>query len=101
MVHDSDTQEELDFFMPLFKQMIDMLTLPFTVDSFDFGNETYFGSIYNFADTLMEMPEIRNSPKARGSRHSLYINRTYYGLYHILFDLKAQVNTGMRVYPQR
>lgn len=100
MVHDSDSQEELDFFMPLFKQMIDMLTLPFTVDRFDFGNETYFGSIYNFADTLMEMPEIRNSPKARGSRHSLYINRTYYGLYHILFDLKAQVNTGMRVYPQ-
>jgi hypothetical protein len=76
--------------------MIDMLTLPFTQDVFDFGNETYFSGIYKFADRLIEMPEVRNSKKARGSRHSLYINRTYYGLYHILFDLKAKVNTGKR-----
>lgn len=96
LLHADDTAEDIAFFTPLFKEMIDMLTLPFTQDTFDFGNETYFSGIYHFADKLIEMPEVRNSKKARGSRHSLYINRTYYGLYHILFDLKAIVNTGKR-----
>lgn len=96
LIHENDSREELDFFMPLFRRMIDMLTLPFTLPEFDFGDESYFGGIYAFADELIEMPEVRNSSKARGSRHSLYINRTYYGLYHMLFELKARVKTGGR-----
>lgn len=98
LVHDSDTRAELDFYLPLFRKMIDMLTLPFTRETFDFGDSEYFGSIYKFADSLLEMPELRNSQKARGSRHSLYINRTYYGLYHILFELKANIKTGYMVH---
>jgi len=96
LLHADDTDADIAFFTPLFKEMINMLTLPFTKETFDFGNETYFSGIYQFADKLIDMPEVRNSKKARGSRHSLYINRTYYGLYHILFDLKAVVNTGNR-----
>ncbi len=30
---------------------------------------------------------------ARGSAHSLYVNRTYYGLYSLLARLKARVQT--------
>lgn len=97
MIHDSDTEKEIKFYFPLFKKMIDMLTLPFTKDEFDFGDETYFGGIYKFTEDLQNMKEIKESPRARGSRHSLYINRTYYGLYHILFDLKAVVKTKMKV----
>lgn len=98
MIHESDTEKEIKFFFPLFKKMIDMLTLPFTKDEFDFGDESYFGSIYKFTEDLQNMKEIKESPRARGSRHSLYINRTYYGLYHILFDLRAVVKTKMKVY---
>lgn len=94
LIHEHDSREELNFFLPLFRRMIDMLTLPFTLPVFDFGDETYFSGVYAFADELIDMPEIRNSTKARGSRHSLYINRTYYGLYHLLFELKARVRTG-------
>lgn len=93
MIHQADTAEDIAFFFPLFKKMIDMLTEPFTCDTFDFGNEAYFGGIYAFTEELSNMQEIKESKKARGSRHSLYINRTYYGLYHILFDLKAVVRT--------
>ncbi len=93
MIHAGDTEKEINFFFPLFKRMIDMLTLPFTVNEFDFGNENYFNGIYQFTEELSNMPEIKESKKARGSRHSLYINRTYYGLYHILYDLKSVVQT--------
>jgi predicted unusual protein kinase regulating ubiquinone biosynthesis (AarF/ABC1/UbiB family) len=94
MIHPSDTPKEVEFFSGLFQHMIDLLTLPFTLEHFDFGNEAYFNEIYAYMDELYNMKEIRDSKVARGSRHSLYINRTYFGLYSILSDLKANVITG-------
>lgn len=94
MIHPSDSPKEVAFFSGLFQHMIDLLTLPFTLETFDFGNEAYFNEIYAYMDDLYNMKEIRESKVARGSRHSLYINRTYFGLYSILSDLKAQVVTG-------
>jgi hypothetical protein len=40
------------------------------------------------------MKELRQSKKARGVKDALYINRTYFGLYNILHDLKATVKTA-------
>ena len=70
-----------------------MLTEPFTKDEFDFGDQKYFEGIYAYVEELSNMKEVKESAKARGSRHSLYINRTYYGLYHILSDLKSVVRS--------
>ncbi|QJB33168.1 AarF/ABC1/UbiB kinase family protein [Chitinophaga oryzae] len=94
MIHPTDTPKEVEFFSGLFQHMIDLLTLPFTVDHFDFGNEAYFNEIYAYMDELYNMKEVRESKVARGSRHSLYINRTYFGLYSILSELKANIVTG-------
>ncbi|GEP89797.1 ABC1 family protein [Chitinophaga terrae (ex Kim and Jung 2007)] len=93
MIHPTDTPKEIEFFSGLFQHMIDLLTLPFTLPAFDFGNEAYFNEIYAYMDELYNMKEIRESKVARGSRHSLYINRTYFGLYSILSDLKANIIT--------
>ena len=94
MIHPSDTEKEITFFSGLFQEMIRLLTHPFTVERFDFGNEGYFNEIYAYMDYLYNLKEVRESKVARGSRHSLYINRTYFGLYSMLSDLKADVNTG-------
>jgi predicted unusual protein kinase regulating ubiquinone biosynthesis (AarF/ABC1/UbiB family) len=94
MIHPSDTEKEITFFSGLFQKMIDMLTLPFTLDSFDFGDESYFNEIYAYMDYVSNLKEVRDSKVARGSRHSLYVNRTYFGLYSILSDLKANIKTG-------
>lgn len=94
MIHPSDTEKEVVFFSGLFQEMIRLLTHPFTVDRFDFGNEDYFNEIYAYMDYLSNLKEVRESKVARGSRHSLYINRTYFGLYSMLSDLKADVITG-------
>ncbi len=94
MIHPSDTEKEITFFSELFQKMIDMLTLPFTRAEFDFGDESYFTAIYQYMDELSNLKEVRESKVARGSRHSLYVNRTYFGLYSILSDLKAKINTG-------
>lgn len=91
---ESDTEKEKKMFTTLFKTMIDLLGRPFAVDEFDFGDESYFDSVYAFADELAKVEELKNSKVARGSQHGLYVNRTYFGLYSILNELKAKVTTN-------
>lgn len=93
MIHVQDSEKDIVFFSGLFKQMIDMLTLPFTQETFDFGNATYFNDIYAYGEYLSNLKEVKESKVARGSRHSLYLNRTYFGLYSMLSELKAEVRT--------
>ena len=88
-----DSPEEVKFFSALFKQMISLLCKPFRTETFDFSNDEYFKEIFEFGEKISTMPEVRSSKEARGSRHSLYINRTYFGLYNILNDLKANIKT--------
>ena len=95
MIHPQDSEEEIKFFSALFKRMIDLLTLPFSKEKFDFGDASYFEEIYSYTDYLSSLKEVRESKVDRGSRHSLYINRTYFGLYAILSDLKAEVFSGI------
>ncbi len=93
IVFDTDTEEERKFFIDAFKEMISLLGRPFHSDSFDFSDDSYFKEIFDFSEKLSNMKELRESKQARGSRHALYINRTYFGLYNLLNDLKVQVDT--------
>ena len=86
-----DTRKEKDFFMAIFHEMIELLGRPFRNDTFDFGDDSYFQQIFEVGDRVSRMKELRNSKTARGNRHGLYINRTYFGLYNLLNDLKAKV----------
>lgn len=88
-----DTPQDRKFFSNLFVQMIEMLGAPFAVDRFDFGDDEYFNKVYAFADQLSKLEELRSSKVVRGSQDGLYVNRTYYGLYAMLNELKAVVDT--------
>jgi len=88
-----DSNHEKNLFSGLVRQMIGLLGRPFAVEEFDFGDNQYFDSVYAFADELAKVEEIRNSKVARGSQDGLYINRTYFGLYSMLNDLRARVRT--------
>jgi len=90
-LYDDDPAHLRVFYKDLFKYMIELLTRPFGQDVFDFSDDAYFTQIYEFGESLSKMKEVRESKKARGSRHSLYINRTYFGLYSLLNELKATV----------
>lgn len=86
-----DTPKEKALFERVFLQMIDMLSRPFQYDEFDFSDDAYFKEIYAMGEQVGSMKEIRNSKTARGSKHGLYINRTYFGLYNLLNQLGAKV----------
>jgi len=91
----TDSQKELDFFTALFKEMLTLFTSPFNQDTFDFGDSGFWTKIANLSERYSKDDQIRKMNGNRGSKHFLYMNRTFFGLYNLLHDLKAkvQVNT--------
>jgi predicted unusual protein kinase regulating ubiquinone biosynthesis (AarF/ABC1/UbiB family) len=94
----NDTPEEKEMFKEIFSEMTRLLGRPFFEEHFDFGEDAFFRSVYRLGEEIAKRREIRNSKYARGSKHGLYINRTYFGLYQLLNHLKAQVRTGRSRY---
>jgi predicted unusual protein kinase regulating ubiquinone biosynthesis (AarF/ABC1/UbiB family) len=93
-IYPEDTPKQKEFFDSLFIKLIDLLNRPFHTDQFDFSDAAYFEELFTFGEKLSNMRELRESKKARGVRDAVYINRTYFGLYTILHDLKANIRTG-------
>ncbi len=92
-IHTDDTAKEKTFFTTLFSRLVELLARPFQQDEFDFSDKQYFEALFAFGEELSNMKELRQSKKVRGVRDAIYINRTYFGLYTILHDLKAKVKT--------
>jgi predicted unusual protein kinase regulating ubiquinone biosynthesis (AarF/ABC1/UbiB family) len=85
----ADTPEELVFFTAMFHELLSVFTLPFHNSIFDFSNPEFFDKIKNLAERYSKSTELRKFNGNRGSKHFIYINRTFFGLYNLMFDLKA------------
>lgn len=90
-IYADDSKRDRKFFIELFSRLVELLARPFQYDEFDFADDTYFESLYSFGEELSNLKELRQSRKPRGVRDAIYVNRTYFGLYTILHDLKARV----------
>lgn len=93
-IYREDSAAEQKFFTDLFSTLVELLSRPFKSEKFDFSDKQYFQTLYAFGEEISGMKELRKSKKTRGVKDALYINRTYFGLYNILHDLKAEVDTG-------
>jgi hypothetical protein len=92
-ISDKDTEVEKAFFSAIFSEMISLLGTPFHVEKFDFSDNEFFNQIFQLGDRIANDKMFRKSNQARGSRHGLYVNRTYFGIYNLLNQLQAEVVT--------
>jgi len=92
-IYPEDSPKEKEFFKSIFTKLVELLGRPFHAGEFDFSNKDYFEELYSFGEKLSTMKELRESKKPRGVRDAIYINRTYFGLYTLLHDLKAKIRT--------
>jgi len=90
-IYPDDTAKDKQFFKQLFYKLVELLARPFQGDVFDFSKKEYFETLYSFGEELTTMKELRQSKKARGVRDAIYLNKTYFGLYNILHDLKVKI----------
>ena len=88
-----DSPEEVKYFTSLFHQLLSLFTKPFHGDFFDFSDDEFFGQIAEMGEEFSKDTQLRKMNGNRGSKHFLYINRTFFGLYNLLHDLKARVHT--------
>jgi len=85
-----DSKEELDFFTAMFYDLLSVFTQPFHQEQFDFSDEKFFKEIANLSERYSKSTELKNMNGNRGSKHFIYINRTFFGLYNLMFDLKVK-----------
>lgn len=85
-----DTEQEKQFFKELFYEMLSLFTQPFHQKEFDFSDDVFFSRIADLGYKYAKSTELKKMNGNRGSKHFLYINRTFFGLYNLMHDLKAQ-----------
>ena len=90
----TDTEVELKFFKALFKEMLTLFTAPFNEEYFDFGSDEFWLRIADLSQRYSKDDQIRKMNGNRGSKHFLYMNRTFFGLFNLLHDLKAKVEVN-------
>ena len=53
--------------------------------------------VNSYAQKLSKDKELRKLNNARGSEHLLYVNRTNFGLFSIMDDLKANIENHFMI----
>jgi predicted unusual protein kinase regulating ubiquinone biosynthesis (AarF/ABC1/UbiB family) len=89
ILKEEDSPAEIAFFTEMFHDMLSLFTQPFHQEYFDFSNPDFFGKITELGERYSKNTELRKMNGNRGSKHFIYINRTFFGLYNLMFDLKS------------
>lgn len=93
IVFPNDSQAVKKQLTEAFLKMTELLSRPFRSDTFQFTQE-FIDEIYATGEEIYKIPEVRKPSEPRGSKHALYVNRTYFGIYSIMTDLDATITTG-------
>ncbi|WP_439151777.1 ABC1 kinase family protein [Winogradskyella sp.] len=85
-----DSEQEIEFFSAMFHELLSLFTQPFQNELFDFSDPSFFNQVAEMGQKYAKSTELRKVNGNRGSKHFIYINRTFFGLYNLMFDLKAE-----------
>ena len=85
-----DSAEEKEFFTQIFYELLYLFTTPFQAENFDFSDATFFDAIAELGQKYAKNTTIKGRNANRGSRHFIYMNRTFFGLYNLMHDIKSK-----------
>ncbi|MGJ5642176.1 ABC1 kinase family protein [Formosa sp. S-31] len=89
ILRSDDSEDEVSFFTAMFHEMLSLFTQPLHQEQFDFSDAEFFGKIADLGEKYSKNTQLRKYNANRGSKHFIYMNRTFFGLYSLMFDLKA------------
>ena len=87
----TDSPKEIEFFTAMFHELLTVFTEPIHKPEFDFANPEFFGKIAALSEKFANDKQLRKMNGNRGSKHFIYVNRTFFGLYNLMFDIKAKI----------
>ncbi len=85
-----DSEEEKEFFTQIFYELLYLFTVPFQNETFDFADPTFFNAIADLGQKYAKNTTIKGRNANRGSRHFIYMNRTFFGLYNLMHAIKSK-----------
>ena len=93
ILYPDDSKEVRTYYFELFEELLHLAMKPFIKGVFDFSDPVFFKEFSQTGEKLMKESLMSDLKPNRGSRHFIYVNRTFFGLYHLLHLLKATVDT--------
>lgn len=87
----TDKPKELEFFTDMFHELLSVFTQPIQSEVFDFAQPEFQAQIAALSEKFASDKTLRKMNGNRGSKHFIYVNRTFFGLYSLMFDIKAKV----------
>lgn len=91
ILKESDSPKEIAFFTAMFHELLTVFTEPIHKTEFDFADPNFFGKIATLSEKFANDKQLRKMNGNRGSKHFIYVNRTFFGLYNLMFDIKAKI----------
>ena len=90
ILKEEDSESEQLLFTDMFREIIDYFTLPFQEETFNFCDMALFEKISTAGEQFLKKAKKLNIDTGRGSKHIIYMNRTFFGLFSLMFDLQAK-----------
>lgn len=90
IIRPDDSAEEKDFFTEIFYELLYLFTTPFQEETFDFSDGKFFSAIADLGQKYAKNTQLKGRNANRGSRHFIYMNRTFFGLYNLMHELKSK-----------
>lgn len=85
-----DSEAEVAFFTNMFHDVLSFFTQPFREETFNFSDTDFFDKLGAIGERYFKDTKTKKMNANRGSRHFIYMNRTFFGLFNLMFDLKAE-----------
>ncbi len=90
ILRQDDSPEEKELFRGLFNEMLSLFTQPFQHEVFDFSDAIFFSRIAELGKKYASNSQLKQVNGNRGSKHFIYMNRTFFGLYNLMHELQAK-----------
>jgi len=92
---ETDNENDVRLIMKTMAESISLLGRPYLEPVFDFGDNRYIESIYEIGERNRQDQGLQKLDRSRGPAESLYINRTFFGLYSLLGEIGARIETHL------
>ena len=87
----TDSDADIEHVVVSCQKWLALLARPFHSGTFDFGDESFLREIYEMGEQNRRDDLPRTMRGQRGSADTIYVNRTFFGLYSLLTRLRARV----------
>jgi hypothetical protein len=91
----SDSRKEAELILEMALTWVELLARPFRHGHFDFSDPAFLKAVYELGDESRQAKDLRAIRGERGSPDTVYVNRTFFGLYSLLGRIRARVQIRM------